>query len=383
MDPDATREPMPDQAGFAPLHVCHVGPYPARGGGIASVTRMLIEHQQADPDLTVEAIPTSVEGGGARKLFAFLKSIAAIRARCQHAEDLVLHVHAAHSRSFERKAWLMRVAERYDVPVLLHIHAYEFENWYEGLSTRSKRSIQKRLDRAGRIVVVSNSWNDYFSRLTTTPVTTVHNAVETAYFTFDRNYDDPPTFLVLFLGGVGLRRKGAFDLLEAIHRVNESNPLLSLRVIIAGYGEIDEARSWIATRGLSDTVEVPGWIERDKKDRLLRQAHIFVLPSYHEGLPISLLESMASGLPTIVTPVGGIPEAIQNEHNGLLIQPGDVGGLSEALQRLLGQRSLRERLGRQAQQTVLEAFDLPVAVATFKALYGELHAAASGRRPQG
>lgn len=369
----------PSRNGAATLRVCHVGPYPNRGGGISSVTQMLVGRQGADPSMTVATIATSVDGGSPGKLLAFGKALLAVRRQCRHGDGLVLHIHTSFGHSFARKSWVMRIAERYGVPVLLHIHGSEFDKWYERQSARGQRAIRKRFDRVGRIVVVSDSWNDYISRLTDTPVVTVHNAVDVAHFAFDRSYKDPATFGLLFLGGVGLRRKGAFDLLDAIVRVKENYPTLPMRLIMAGHGEIDEARAWIAAHGLSDSVDVPGWIDLEKKERLLRESHVFVLPSYHEGLPIALLESMASGLPIVVSPVGGIPEAIEDGRNGLFVTPGDVAGLAAALESVLLDGTLRERLGRQAQQTVRDAFDLPVAAKTFRSLYAELQAAALTR----
>lgn len=374
---DARETPLPD--GNAALRVCHVGPYPNRGGGIASVTQMLVGRQDADPALTVDAIPTSIDGGSIGKLVAFARSTFAVRRQCRKSDGLVLHIHTSFGRSFARKALLMKIAERYGVPVLLHIHGSEFDKWYERQTPRGQRAIRLRFDRVGRIVVVSDSWNDYISRLTDTPVVTVHNAVDVARYAFDRSYDRPATFGLLFLGGVGLRRKGAFDLLEATERVKEKHPALPIRLKIAGHGEIDEVREWIAVHGLSDSVEVPGWIGPDEKERLLREADVFVLPSYHEGLPIALLESMASGLPIVVSPVGGIPEAIEDGRSGLFVAPGDVAGLAAALESVLLDSALRERLGRQAQWTVRDSFDLPVAADAFKTLYAELYAEAPPR----
>lgn len=352
--------------------MCHVGPYPARGGGIASVTRMLVERQQADGDLAVDTITTSVDGGRVAKLIAFLRAIKSTRAVDNARADLVLHIHTSYGSSFGRKERLIGVAVRRGIPVLLHIHGSEFDKWYEARAPARRRQIRGRLDSVGRIVVVSDSWNEYVSSLTRTPVTTIHNAVDCERFATQRNFGAASEFLMLFLGGVGLRRKGAFDLLEAVHELSQANPDASLRLIIAGHGEIDEARSWIAARGLADRVEIPGFIDRERTDRLLNRANAFVLPSYHEGLPIALLEAMASSLPIVVSPVGGIPEAIRDDVNGLLVEPGDVAGLRDALQRLLSEPALRERLGNEARATVERQFDLGKAATRFKDIYREL-----------
>jgi glycosyltransferase involved in cell wall biosynthesis len=80
---------------------------------------------------------------------------------------------------------------------------------------------------------------------------------------------------------------------------------------------------------------------------------VFILPSYNEGLPMALLEAMSWGLPVITTPVGGIPELVISGTNGLLVNPGDIAGLSAALQSLVASEQLRLQLGNAARATVM------------------------------
>lgn len=86
-------------------------------------------------------------------------------------------------------------------------------------------------------------------------------------------------------------------------------------------------------------------------------ADIFALPSFVEGLPIALLEAMATGLPSISTNVYGIPEAVHNDETGLLIPPGDVISLADAIDRLCAGETLRLRIGNAGRQHVLKFFD--------------------------
>lgn len=91
---------------------------------------------------------------------------------------------------------------------------------------------------------------------------------------------------------------------------------------------------------------------------------MFALPSYVEGLPIALLEAMALGLPSISTNVYAIPEAVKHEETGLLIPSGDAAALAAAIERLVEERDLRERLGRLGRRFVMENFDERVAART-------------------
>jgi glycosyltransferase involved in cell wall biosynthesis len=100
-----------------------------------------------------------------------------------------------------------------------------------------------------------------------------------------------------------------------------------------------------------------------------------VLPSYIEGLPMSLLEAMAAGLAIVATRVGAIASAIDNGRNGLLVEAGDVSALAAALARLCGDAPLRQALGRAARATCAARFTLDRAAADVERIYLELSAA--------
>ena len=96
--------------------------------------------------------------------------------------------------------------------------------------------------------------------------------------------------------------------------------------MLAGDGDVEGVRQLAAPLG--DAVRVLSWIDPAERDRLLEASDVFVLPSHAEGLPMALLEAMAAGLPVIVTPVGGIPDAVTQGVDGVYVPPGDVEQLT-------------------------------------------------------
>ena len=160
-------------------------------------------------------------------------------------------------------------------------------------------------------------------------------------------------FSLLFTGRLG-QRKGVFDLVEAFARVMEQVP--SARLACCGDGQVVECRQRVQALGLSRQVEIPGWIEADALQHLLTEADIFVLPSYDEGLPMSLLEAMAAELAVVTTPVGGIPDLIEDGVNGFLVQPGDIDGLAARLIALLANPEQRLAVAAKARETVTQNF---------------------------
>ena len=102
----------------------------------------------------------------------------------------------------------------------------------------------------------------------------------------------------------------------------------------------------------------PGWLGPERLRAELAGASVFALPSYAEGMPMALLEAMSWGLPVIATPVGGVPQVIEHEVNGLFVDPDDIDGIAAAIARLMSDPALRERLGAAARKTIEARFSL-------------------------
>lgn len=103
------------------------------------------------------------------------------------------------------------------------------------------------------------------------------------------------------------------------------------------------------------------WLDQSQsKIELLERSSIFALPSYNEGLPVSILEAMAAGLPVISTNIGGIPEQIDHKASGFIIKPGDTESLLNHIKFLLENEDARKQLGEAAKYKVDKSFSLNV-----------------------
>jgi glycosyltransferase involved in cell wall biosynthesis len=166
--------------------------------------------------------------------------------------------------------------------------------------------------------------------------------------------------------------KGMYELLEAFRSVSERN--VSVRLILAGNGvEAAPARAWCHQNGLQDRVRFPGYVSGAEKAQLLADSDIFVLPSFHhEGCPNAVLEAMGAGLPLVVTPVGGIPDIVQDGVHGLVIRPHDPVGLVAALQRLIADPKLRAEMGRRNRDKAWQDYEAQPVTAKLARHYFEL-----------
>lgn len=106
------------------------------------------------------------------------------------------------------------------------------------------------------------------------------------------------------------KRKGIYDLLDVLSEHREEF-LNKLEFLFGGDGDVEQVQAIIKEQNLNNIAKYQGWVSGIKKERLLNQADAYILPSYNEGLPISVLEAMSYSLPIISTTVGGIPEILK------------------------------------------------------------------------
>lgn len=168
--------------------------------------------------------------------------------------------------------------------------------------------------------------------------------------------------------------KGQRYLVEAAALLAPDHP--GLQVVILGEGELrEELEELVAERGLTGSVHLPG--HRADARMLLDAADVFALPSRAEGMPLTLIEAMEARVPVVATRVSGSSEVVAHGGTGLLVPPGDAGGLAAALAALLDDGRRRARYGEAGHRRYLEEFTVESMVARTRAVYD----AALGDRP--
>lgn len=280
--------------------------------------------------------------------------------------DLV-HCHAAMWGSFWRKGIFASLARLNGIPVVLHLHGSEFKLFWSRQPRLARRLIQQHLERATRVVVLSESWRCFIQSIAPAArISVVPNYVRIPP-PVDATGREQGTILSLGLIGP---RKGTFDLIRAFAAVRLAHP--GARLILGGNGQIEEARSLAAELGVGEHVVFPGWVDGRAKAALLRSCAIYVLPSYNEGLPMSVLEAMAAGLAVITTHVGGLPELITDGVDGRLLAPGDRDGLARALHDLLSDARARAPLAEAGRRRVQAAYSDQAVLPLLDQVYGDL-----------
>lgn len=328
-------------------NVLMLGPALNVRGGVSGVERLLLN---ALPDhVHATHIATMVEGGKLTKAVTFAQSVAKLAMQLRRRPDVV-HIHFASGASNARKIILARVALARGASVIMHAHGGGYQKHWASMSPAARSLTLNTLQSVQRLVVLGEKWKAFFESIGVPGhrIVVLPNPVVLPSIVPARALNGKVRFVYF---GMITRRKGVFDLMEALARLS---PECRARVefVLAGNGDVSQLREHANKLGVQDVVEIRDWVDAAERDRLLAEASAFVLPSHTEGLPMSLLEAMAWGLPPICTPVGSIPEYVVNGANGLLIAPGDVSQLAAAIEKLVAQDEDRVHMGRLARATV-------------------------------
>jgi glycosyltransferase involved in cell wall biosynthesis len=179
---------------------------------------------------------------------------------------------------------------------------------------------------------------------------------------------------VLLAVGTLERHKGHQILLEAITRLVSAGLSIPWKLIIAGGRGGDQHQSmleYIRAQGLSERVHIV--LNRNDVADLLSLADVFVMPSLWEGLPMAVLEAMVAGKAIIATAIAGIPEAIVDGSEGILVPPGDAATLAAALRLLLADPGRRSALGEAAATRAKRDFTVTVMAEKYESLYADAY----------
>lgn len=297
-------------------------------GGMSFVISSLLRDPHLNKKFKLSHIESHVEGFKIEKVIVLVKAVVIFLLKIWNAH--IVHIHSAEGASFFRKSIFSVISKILGKKSVFHIHGATFDEFYEKLSRGRKKYMRYVLNRVHTIVVIAEYWKEKLMQMTDNEkICVLYNWTDREICT---NSTDKRDIQILFLGRL-CRRKGVYDLIKCIPEVLCHFP--GVKFILAGDGEIEEVRNLVNKMGLENVVKITGWVEGEAKLDLLCQSSIFILPSYHEGLPVSIIEALSAGLPVISTPVGGIPEMVFDGVNGYIVKPGDYKTLSQKIVNLL------------------------------------------------
>lgn len=335
-------------------------------GGMVSVVRNYLGYNDWD-NVNVNYIPTHIESNKFFLLFYFAFAYLRILFLLMTKKINVAHLHTAERGSFYRKALLVRTFKKMGVKTIMHHHGAEFELFYTDLSDKRKTYVKRILEMADLNIVLSQRLVEMITnKAPRANVKVLYNAVNV----LDNNPYNSEAKNILFLGRLG-KRKGIYDLLEAI-KLLDGSLNSDVQFYLCGDGDVDEVKTKVDELGIKHRIAYVGWVDKEKKEELKSKTMINVLPSYNEGLPMTILETMAYGIPNISTSIASIPEVIFDGKNGYLITPRNVEMLAEYLKILSCDSLLRKNFSVESYELIKSKFSLKNNIKELESIYKTL-----------
>ncbi len=289
----------------------------------------------------------------------------------------ILHQSVTDSIAFWKESFFMLLARCLGVQVVAHVHGNRLESQYRAARPAVRRLMRGALSLPNAVVVLNEHYRSFLSEVVapSTHFAVVPNSVDpvvaAAMESCRRESRESPT--VLFIGFIG-SRKGVPDALRAIPLVHRELP--GACFVFAGPFDagadrlmVEKACEAAQAEGLAS---FPGLVAGPEKVALMEQADVFILPSYHENLPVAILDAMAMGLPVVTTTVAGIPEIVEDGCNGFLIDPGDYEALASRIVDLAQDAPLRQAMGQANVDKVRQEYHPRVFAARIRNLYHQL-----------
>lgn len=348
--------------------VLFVGPVNEFGG----IGAVLENYKKNIPEF--KFIPTFSSGNNSFKILFFIKSVYRIIATLAADREIrIIHLHSASNGSFIRKSIVCLIGKLFGKKVIFHVHSGGFKDYYHR-SALLGPYIKFILKISDCVVCLSGQWLEFFSSaLKLNNVVIVGNPISINHCVEKKT---PAEALhLLFLGKI-CDDKGIFDLIHAL-RTNHNFLNGQIRLVIAGNGEDQRLKTLLSDNVLGRYIQYEGWVQGEQKNALICACDIFILPSYMEGLPVSILEAMGSGKPVISTTVGGIPSIVKNGHNGWLIEPGAFFKLDQIFEHIFLNRDLLKKYSLNARSEAAK-FSEEVILKQLSVLYSSI---AENRRP--
>ncbi|NTU77812.1 MAG: glycosyltransferase family 4 protein [Chloroflexales bacterium] len=379
--------------------------FPPLGGGTGTVNRAILARLAAVPGLEIDLVTAALGRRAEREHFAGRVCVYKVPVNNQnihHSSNRELLTYAA--RALPAALRLHRAAP-YDLvfawsavpaggvalalrrlaglPYILRVCGPDipgFERRYGALYPLLTPTIKAIWRGASRLVAKCQGEADMM--LAVKPglrIDLVPNGVELEAFPAAPIADGGPLRLICVARLI--ERKGQHHLIEAVRRLATEG--LDVQLELVGEGDARQANEDLARRlGVAERVVFVGYVPREQIAAHYAAAHVFVLPSYNEGMSVATLEAMAAGLPSVVTRTGGAGDLVAEGVTGNIIPWGDAQALADHLRPFAHDRALARRMGEQARARA-HGFSWETAAERYLAMFAELAPIARDAQPQG
>lgn len=332
---------------MANKRVLVVGSAEQSGGGVASVIRLMKKMPLWD-EYQCYWLGTQIQRNYIWKMWYALKAYV-IGLLIIWRYDIV-HFHTVPDKIcliIQMPIFLLALIGR--KKIVMHIHMGN------QLNNHSHNKLFKwHLRKADYIILLAKKWQSLFRELypeIKTPTTILYNACESVpNVHFEEKKD------IIIMAAYFNENKAPDLLLKAWREIKDNYP--NWQIYMLGNGEIERFRYMSEEMGLEDSVHFIGYIIGKEKETMFRKASIYCMCSYEEGFPMVVLEAWAHGLCVITTPVGGLPEVLEDGKNAIVFEFGDWKMLADMLSSIINDEKKRKDIGEYAKGYVSKNFSV-------------------------
>lgn len=324
--------------------------------GVSAVANFIIGNNKKCHYLHFEMGKKDGEKGGVRRVMSLIKAFFLWREVLREKPKAIVHYNFPLStRAIFRDSLFIREAIRKKHRVLVHIHGGLYLT-AEKIPVVQKKILKWVFSQDVPFLVLSDKEKEMVTkRFGAQRVTVLPNCVDlqdAAAFERQKKAETEP-LTIGYLGRIEYN-KGMAELLAACRRLRDEG--VDFRMVMAGMEQGTEAFVSQFEKALGNRFRYVGVVSGKVKSDFFKQIDVFAMPTYFEGLPMSLLESMSYGVVPVVTPVGSIPQVVTDGKNGILVGVRQVEPLADAIRRLATDREQTLNMGREAKETIFSDF---------------------------
>jgi len=289
----------------------------------------------------------------------------------------IAHIGTAYGLSFLKHSYCIFIAWLMKSRVLLHPHC-SLKVLYFDRSGIWKWYFRKVINFTYGTVALSKEWLQLRSINSKMRIFVLPNAVDLRLYqpALEKHLtslESNDALNVLYLGYLG-KEKGSFDILDAAIQIDSSKNKIFFDLVgsEATPGELDLLKEKIKSENLEKTIRIYKPVIGKEKINFFMNADIFIYPSYFEGMPMAVLEAMASGLPIIASRVGGLPDIVTDNQNGFLIEPGHPEQLADAILKIANDLEMRQSMQLNSYKNASKNFSLEQHISQLIEIYRSL-----------
>lgn len=352
-----------------------LGPHLGAISGVSAHVRALLRSRLRD-EYVLDHFVIGREGRDATGLRRWLRLVASplsLAATIRRHRPAILHVNSSlNAGAFWRDLVYMMVARLHGVRVVCQIHGGKLPQAFLGRTTVAHALLRRLLALPDALVVLAEAEVAAYRRfLPHQRVALIPNGIDCSGVDAPRPAPPADAPLRMVYCGRLVGGKGLEELATGLSAARRQGVDATLTIVGSGTDE-GRLRALTAQLRLDDVVTFAGAAHGEEKADLLRQADVFLLPSYSEGLPFALLEAMAAGNAVIATRVGAIPDVVVPGIHGMLVPPRDATALADAIVCMARDHAALARMQQACIRRITAGYSLEPLAARFADLYGQL-----------